>query len=202
MGDMKRKKPATYEDIEQLPLGWVGELMDSELYAHPRPVWGHMQVTKALSVHLLTRFEEGMGSLGGWWIGIEPELHLGRDVLVPDLAAWRRERMPQPPHPARHFTSLIPDWVCEVLSPSTAVVDRGRKMEAYFRAGTRLAWLIDPRKCTLEVYLRGKTCWRLGPVFKGSTLVRAEPFDAVPLDLSRLWFPGAPGVVPVAPSGP
>lgn len=193
MGYLKRKKPATYEDIEALPLGWVGELLEDELYAHPRPAWGHMEVMKALAIHLLTRFEEGQGTLGGWWLAIEPELHFGRDVLVPDLAGWRRERMPQPPEPTTHFTTVAPDWVCEVLSPSTAFVDRGRKLPLYFREGVAQAWLIDPRKCTLEVYGRGHLGWRLVTRYKGDVVVRAEPYEVAPLDLARLWSPPGRG---------
>jgi Uma2 family endonuclease len=191
MSEPKRKKPATYEDIEELPLGWVGELLEDELYAHPRPAWEHMEVAKKLSAHLVTRFEKGGGSLGGWWIGVEPELHFGQDVLVPDLAGWRRERLLQPLNRGRHFTTLAPDWVCEVLSPSTARVDRDRKMPIYFRQGVSQAWLIDPRKCTLEVYQRGRAGWRLATVYKGNVTVRAEPYDAVPLELGQLWYPGS-----------
>jgi Uma2 family endonuclease len=187
MGWLKRKKPATYEDIEELPLGWVGELLEDELYAHPRPAWAHMEAMHALSAHLFTYFQEGKGSLGGWWLGVEPELHFGRDVLVPDLAGWRRERRPQPPHRAKHFTTVAPDWVCEVLSPSTARVDRGRKMPIYFQQGVSQAWLIDPRKCTLEVYGRGRAGWGLATTYSGNVMVRVEPYDVVPLDLGQLW---------------
>ena len=125
---------------------------------------------------------------------MEPELHFGRDVLVPDLAGWRRERMLQPPNPNKHFTTVAPDWVCEVLSPSTANVDRGRKLPIYFREGVSQAWVIDPRKCTLEVYHRGHTGWSLATRYKGDVVVRAEPFEVVPLDLGRLWYP--PGMRP------
>lgn len=191
MGWLKRKKPATYEDIEELPLGWVGELLEDELYAHPRPAWSHMEAMNALSAHLFTHFQQGKGSLGGWWLGVEPELHFGRDVLVPDLAGWRRERRPHPPTRSGHFTTVSPDWVCEVLSPSTARVDRGRKMQIYFREGVSRAWLVDPRKCTLEVYARARAGWGLVTTYTGNVTVRAEPYDVVPLDLSLLWTLGA-----------
>lgn len=191
MGWLKRKKPATYEDIEELPLGWVGELLEDELYAHPRPAWPHMEAMQALSAYLFSRFQEGKGSLGGWWLGVEPELHFGREVLVPDLAGWRRERRPHPPNRVGHFTTVAPDWVCEVLSPSTARVDRGRKMPIYFREGVSQAWLIDPRECTLEVYQRGHAGWRLVTTYTGNVTVRAEPYDVVPLDLTQLWTSSA-----------
>jgi Uma2 family endonuclease len=184
-----RKKPATYEDIEALPVGWVGEILGDELYAHPRPAWGHLQVASRLGALLMGRFDQSVGSLGGWWIVNEPEFHFGRDVLVPDLAGWRRERMPEPPDMAAPFITMAPDWVCEVLSPSTASVDRGRKMPIYQREGVSMAWIVDPRRFSLEVYHLGKGGWRLAARHEGNAVVRAEPYDAVPLDLGRLWFP-------------
>lgn len=189
MSELKRKKPATYEDIEELPLGWVGELLEDELYAHPRPAYTHLQVSSRLSALLMTCFDEGVGNLGGWCLLSEPELHFGRDVLVPDIAGWRRERPPCPPGSNPPFITLAPDWVCEVLSPSTASIDRVRKMPVYQREGVSSAWLIDPRKCTLEVYHLGRGGWRLAAWHAGNTVVRAEPYEAVPLDLGLLWSP-------------
>jgi Uma2 family endonuclease len=203
MRELKRKKPATYEDIEELPLGWVGEILEDELFAHPRPAAAHLQVASRLGILLGRHFEEGVGSLGGWWILDEPELHFGRDVVVPDLAGWRRERLPFHPGSSPPFITLAPDWVCEVLSPSTASVDRGRKMPVYQREGVSSAWIIDPRKCTLEVFHLGHGGWQLAACHVGNTVVRAEPYEAVPLDLGLLWSPRtgrAPG--PSSPRGP
>lgn len=187
MRDLKRKKPATYEDIEELPIGWVGELVEDELYAHPRPAVAHLHVASRLGAHLISHFEEGLANPGGWWLLNEPELHLGRDVLVPDIAGWRRERVPSGLDLTQPFITLAPDWICEVLSPSTSSVDRVRKMPVYQRECVSSAWIIDPRKPTLEVYHLGPGGWRLAAWHAGDSVVRAEPYEAVPLDLARLW---------------
>jgi Uma2 family endonuclease len=182
------KKPATYADIEALPDGWVGELLEDELLASPRPAVGHAHCAFILSVELGGPFSLGRGGPGGWWLLPEPELHLGRDILVPDLAGWRRERMPSPPSPRAPFVPLAPDWVCEVLSPSTARVDRHRKLPVYFREGVRHAWLIDPLARTLEVLRREAGGWTRTATHSGDAPVRAEPFEAVVLGLGALWL--------------
>ena len=132
----------------------------------------------------------------GWWILGEPELHLGRNVLVPDVAGWRRERVPGMFERDAAFFDVAPDWVCEVLSPSTAALDRGRKMALYHQEGVSHAWLVNPRAHTLEVFRRGPPGWKLLARHGGVERIRAEPFDAGTLDLGRLWAPGslpAPG---------
>jgi Uma2 family endonuclease len=187
MGRVKR--PATYEDIEALPPGWVGELIDDELWAFPRPASWHGWVSSRLGV-MLGGFCVGQGGPGGWWIIDEPELHFGPQVLVPDLAGWRQERAPDLLEREVPFFELAPDWVCEVLSPSTASLDRGRKLAVYYQEGVSHAWLVDPRAHTLEVYRRGARGWRFAR-YGGEDVVRAEPFDAEPLDLGRLWAPGS-----------
>jgi Uma2 family endonuclease len=191
----KGKRPATYEDIEALPPGWVGEIIDDELWAFPRPASWHGWAASVLAAKLGSTFGVGQGGLGGWWILSEPELHFGRQVLVPDLAGWRQERAPALLEREVPFFDLAPDWVCEVLSPSTAALDRGRKLPLYHRVGVSHAWLVDPRAHTLEVYRRGPRGWRLSR-YGGEDVVHAEPFDAEPLELGRLWAPGstpAPG---------
>jgi Uma2 family endonuclease len=190
------KRPATYEDIEALPPGWVGEIIDDELYAFPRPAKWHAWVASELGVELGGSFGVGKRGPGGWWFVDEPELHFGRQVLVPDLAGWRYERAPGLFERNDPFFDLAPDWVCEVLSPSTAALDRKRKLPLYHREGVSHAWLVDPQAHTLEVYRRRKKGWRLVASHGGAEVVRAEPFDAEPLDLGRLWAPGsapAPG---------
>jgi Uma2 family endonuclease len=188
MGQGKGKKPATYEDIEALPVGWVGEIVQDELYASPRPAAQHLRVASRLGVLLGTPFEFGRGGPGGWWFFDEPELHFEHDVLVPDLAGWRRERAPEPPAEARWMT-LAPDWICEVLSPSTWAVDRVRKMPLYYREGVNHLWLIDPRRYALEVYRRGQKQWSRVGFYEGGGTVRVEPFEEVPLELGLLWLP-------------
>jgi hypothetical protein len=184
----KGKKPATYEDIEALPVGWVGEILEDELVASPRPAMGHAHTASILQIVLGAPFSLGSGGPGGWWIVYEPELHFGRDVLVPDLAGWRSERLPKPPSPDTPFMTLAPDWVCEVLSPSTARIDRTRKLPLYHREGVAHAWLVEPRTRTLEVLRREPAGWLLTAAHGNGDVVRAEPFDAVPLGLGALWL--------------
>jgi Uma2 family endonuclease len=182
------KRPATYEDIEALPPGWVGEIIDDELYAFPRPPTWNLWAVSVLLAKLGNTFCFGTRGPGGWWIVREPEWHFGRQVVVPDLAGWRYEWAPGLFERDDPFFDLAPDWVCEVLSPSTAELDRVRKLPLYHREGVSHAWLVDPRAHTLEVYRRGARGWRLSR-YRGEDVVRAEPFDAEPLDLGRLWAP-------------
>jgi len=130
-GEVMGRRPATYADLQALPEHVVGELISGELHISPRPAAPHTVAASRLGGGLSGPFDEGRGGPGGWIILDEPELHFGEDVLVPDLAGWRRERMPRPPRAAA-FT-LAPDWVCEVLSPSTAALDRGIKLPVYGR---------------------------------------------------------------------
>ncbi len=116
---------------------------------------------------------------------IEPELHLGKEVLVPDLAGWRRERMPELPDTAA--LTLAPDWICEVLSASTEALDRGRKMGSYAREGVHHLWLVDPRTRLFEVYRLEQGRWSRLSAFLADARVRAEPFEALELWLRRLW---------------
>lgn len=187
MGQGKGKKPATYEDIEALPVGWVGEIIAGELYASPRPVFRHLHVASRLGTLLGPPFDLGRAGPGGWWFMDEPELHFGYDVVVPDLAGWRRERVPEPLDVP--WTTVAPDWICEVLSPSTHLVDRWRKMPLYYSEGVSHAWIIDPQRYTLEAFRRGKSGWKRLALHEGAATVRVEPFEAVPLELSLLWLP-------------
>jgi Uma2 family endonuclease len=184
-GEVMGRKPATYADLEALPAHVVGELIAGELHVSPRPAAPHTVAASRLGGGLSGPFDEGRGGPGGWIILDEPELHFGEDVLVPDLAGWRRERMPRPPRTAA-FT-LAPDWVCEVLSPSTAALDRGLKLPLYARQGVRHVWLMDPAARTLEVFRWEDARYVLLITHTGLARVRAEPFEAVELDLPFLW---------------
>ena len=185
MAARSTSRPATYADIEALPPNMVGEIVRGVLYATPRPASPHSAATSALGEELGPPFKRGRGGPGGWVILDEPELHLGEDVLVPDLGGWRRERMPEMPHVAAF--ELAPDWVCEVLSRSTAKLDRGEKLPVYARARVAHVWLVDPLEQYVEVLrLDGPTYRILGTHFADAK-VRAEPFDAIELDLSVLW---------------
>src|SRR5207248_4957574 len=126
-----RSGPATYADIEALPPNMVGEIIHGVLYANPRPASPHAAAASAIGEELGPPFKRGKGGPGGWVILFEPEVHLRADILVPDLAGWRRERMPETP--LEPFLTLAPDWLCEVLSPSTASFDRKKKLPVYAR---------------------------------------------------------------------
>ena len=177
----------------QVPDTKVAEIIDGELIVSPRPSSPHAYAATVIGGDLVGRFHrdsDDLGGPGGWWILLEPELHFGEDVVVPDWAGWRRLRMPVFPNtPA--FT-LAPDWVCEVISPSTARVDRTRKMWLYAREGVSHLWLVEPLLHTLEVYRLEGEHWVVVGTHAGDDAVRAEPFDAIELRLERWWAPEAP----------
>ena len=179
------KRRATYQDLLLVPSHRVAEIVDGDLHVSPRPASRHALASSGLESQLWAPFHHGRGGPGGWWILDEPELHLGEDVLVPDLAGWRRERMPEfPDTPA--FT-LAPDWACEVVSPSTERLDRAKKMPVYAREIVRHLWLVNPTARTLEVYRVAESRWLLLATHEGAARVRAEPFHEVELDLAPLW---------------
>ena len=177
---------ARYEDLLALPEHLVGEILAGELYTHPRPAPLHARAYSALTGSLWSPFDAGRGGPGGWWIIDEPELHLGADVVVPDLAGWRRERMPALPETA--WFELAPDWACEILSPSTARTDRALKMPVYARERVSHLWLVDPDARTLEVYaLQPDRHWLLLATLQEGEPVRQPPFEAVEFSLASLW---------------
>ncbi|AKT42068.1 Uma2 family endonuclease [Chondromyces crocatus] len=181
-----RRGTATYADLEAVPPHMVGEIIAGTLFMSPRPAMPHALASSALGGLLVRPFQFGLDGPGGWWLLFEPELHLDSDVLVPDFAGWRRERMPRVPETAA--VSLPPDWVCEVLSPSTATDDRFDKLPIYAREGVTWVWLIDPIKRSLEVqHLGPRKRWEVELTVKGDDVVRAAPFDAIELPLSVLW---------------
>jgi Uma2 family endonuclease len=180
------KKDATYADLCALPEHFVAEILGGDLYAFPRPAAPHARANGTLFRKLGDLFEDGENGPGGWWLLMEPELHFGDDVLVPDLAGWRRERMPAIPNVA-YFT-LAPDWLCEVLSPSTKAIDRRKKLPIYAREGVGHVWLLDPLQQTLEVLRLESRGWSKVAEHEGGANVRAEPFDAVELALRSLWL--------------
>ncbi|MGB5065118.1 MAG: Uma2 family endonuclease [Candidatus Competibacter sp.] len=178
-------KFATYEDLFDLPENLVGEIIHGQLITQPRPAPKHALACSSMGDELISPFHKGRGGPGGWWILFEPELHLGPHILVPDLAGWRRERMPELPDMA-HFT-LPPDWVCEVLSPGTTRTDRADKMPIYAAQGISFLWLIDPTPCTLEVFVLRDGHWLLEHVYQQEDEVRAPPFEAISFSLGVLW---------------
>jgi Uma2 family endonuclease len=176
---------ATYEDLLQVPEHLVAEILSGRLVTHPRPAPRHLRASSRLGNKLGAPFDEGEGGPGGWIILDEPELHLGPNVLVPDLAGWRRERLPRLPDTA--WFDLAPDWVCEVLSPSTARTDRAEKIPIYAAAGIGHVWLTDPALRTLEAFALHEGHWLLVGVREGSDTVSLPPFDAIAFDLATLW---------------
>jgi Uma2 family endonuclease len=174
------KRRASYEDVLGAPENVVAEIVDGELSLMPRPATPHAAAATALGEELGPPFKRGRGGPGGWIILFEPEIHLGSDVLVPDLAGWRRERLPAIPN--EPYLTLAPDWVCEVLSASSVALDRARKIPIYAREGVPHAWLVDPIARTLEVLGSDRYEWRILAVHEGAAGVRAEPFDAIELD--------------------
>jgi Uma2 family endonuclease len=187
---------ATYADLEAVPDHLVAEIIDGVLETHPRPRPRHGIAAARLSGELDRPFARGRGGPGGWVFIIEPELHLGFQVVVPDLAGWRRERMPTEPEDA--FIETSPDWVCEILSPSTIRLDRGRKRRIYGEAGVDFLWLLDPAAGVLEGFALTDGRWLLlDTVLRGET-VAIPPFDAVPFPLDDL-FPFADPAAPALP---
>ena len=184
MGEPALKR-ATYEDLLQAPDHLIAEILSGELYTHPRPAPKHALSASAIGGKLFDPFGTGSGGPGGWWILDEPELHLHSDIMVPDLAGWRRERMPELPETA--WFERVPDWVCEVLSPSTAQTDRALKMPKYAHYGVAHFWLIDPEVRTLEVYDLKDSRWTLQVTLKNDDRVRVAPFDAIEFSLRDLW---------------
>jgi Uma2 family endonuclease len=184
MGDAAHRL-ASYEDLFDLPDNVVGEIVNGRVVTHPRPAPAHAMASSLLGADVATPFGRGRGGPGGWLILDEPELHLGGHVLVPDLAGWRRERMPELPKTA--WFELAPDWICEVLSPSTARIDRIEKMPIYAARGVAHAWLVDPDLRTLEVFENRSGQWLLVSTHQNDDRVRAAPFDAVELEIGGWW---------------
>ena len=178
---------ATYQDVLDAPAHQVAEIVNGTLYTHPRPAMPHALASSELGIELGGAFHRGRGGPGGWWIIDEPELHLGEEILVPDLAGWRRERMPEYPETA--YVTLAPDWVCEVLSASTRRLDLHEKRPIYAREGVGHLWLVDPIDRTLEAFELHEGQWLLIAGAKDDEPVSIRPFDAITFSLGDLWIP-------------
>ena len=177
---------ATYQDVLDAPAHKVAEIIDGVLHLGPRRAKPEALAASALGGELTPPFRRGRGGPGGWFLLDQPEVHLDADVLVPDLAGWRYERMPVLLTDEPYFV-LAPDWICEVLSPSTAKLDRAGKLPVYARAEVRHAWLVDPVLRTLEVLRLERGRWVLLDTYRDDACVRAEPFEVFELELYALW---------------
>ena len=184
IGSAKSGRVATYQDVLDAPAHVVAEIVAGDLFLSPRPGGPHAGATHRLNDELIAcRRATGGGGDPGWYFLFEPELHLGSDVVVPDLAAWRFARKPDENQP---FFTMPPDWVCETLSRSTEKLDRLRKLPTYARAGISHAWLLDPRTHTLEVHGLAGNRYELVQMFDQGDLIRAVPFDEIELTLAKI----------------
>lgn len=179
------KKRATYQDVVDAPEHLVAEIIGGELRLSPRPGGPATSVASKLTAELIPPFNDGRGGPGGWIILVEPELHLGEEIVVPDLAGWTLERLPTIPEGAA-FT-VAPDWVCEVISPRSESTDRLEKMPLYAAAGVKHAWLVHPRRRSIEAFRLHDGMWLAIAIHRGNALARIEPFAAVEIDLARVW---------------
>ena len=184
------RENATYEDLIKVPDIMVAELIDGELYAWPRPAKPHARAASRLGMKIGSAFDLAEGGPGGWWIVFEPELHLGRNVVVPDIGGWRKERVPEYPEAGR--CEIAPDWSCEILSPSTARVDRVKKLPIYAKAEVPWVWIIDPVEQTFEVKKLIGGAYSDAALHGGDERVRAEPFAEIELDLAVIWGSSPP----------
>ncbi len=187
MSALPKSIPNLYAELCALPEHITGEIIGGQLYTQPRPAGPHAVSTTNLGAELYRPYQRGTDGPGGWWIINEPEIHFSHDeeVCVPDIAGWRKERMPKIPR--GHRFKIVPDWVCEVLSPSTAKKDRVIKMPVYAQYGVAYLWLVDPLQHTLEAFALREGCWTVIGMFQDNAMVNIEPFEELALNLEDLW---------------
>ncbi len=179
------KKKATYEDLYSIPENMTGEIIDGELFVQPRPSRKHIHAASALDKRIGTPYQFGEGGPGGWIILVEPEIQLGDHTLVPDLAGWKRERFVWEEN--QNPISVTPDWICEILSPSTYQLDRMKKMVIYAEHGVGHFWLLDPIGKILDTYRLESNEWLALARYYENDKVRSEPFEQIELNLGDLW---------------
>ena len=185
MGEPAEKK-ATYDDLYDIPENMIGEIIDGELHVHPRPSPKHAKVSSDLGVIIGAPYRFGRDGPGGWILLDEPEVRLGGHTMVPDIAGWRKERFPGLAE--TNWIEVVPDWILEVLSPSTVRLDKTKKMPIYSRHGVKHLWLINPMEKSLDVFALASGGWLLTDSFAENDKVRAEPFREAEIDLAELWL--------------
>ena len=180
------KSISLYEQLEQLPESLTGQILNGQLYTHPRPNGKHILISSNVGAELHGPFQKGKNGPGGWWILQEPEVHLtlNSEVVVPDLAGWKKERLPEIPD--THKFTVIPDWICEIFSPSTESIDKEIKMPLYAKYGVKYLWLIHPIKKSLQAFKLTNNEWILQGTFEGNDAISIEPFDSINIKLNDL----------------
>jgi Uma2 family endonuclease len=180
---------ATYQDVLDAPEHMTAEVLDGELHLMPRPRRAHLRAASGLGSFLFGAFQIGAGGPGGWTIIDEPELHLGSppDIVVPDIGGFRAGHLVDSDDSDEPYITVVPDWVCEIASPSTRRIDRMKKMPIYARERVGHVWLVDPVDCTVEVFRYEGTGFQLVGTYGGDGGVRAEPFDAAEIPPAFLW---------------
>jgi len=179
------QRTAVYEDLYTIPDAMIGQIISGELFAMPRPSPRHANSASVLTILIGKTFAVKNGGPGGWVILYEPEIQLGSHTLVPDIAGWKKERLPELPE--TNWIAVPPDWICEVLSPGTARIDRKKKMPIYAQFGVPYLWLVDPIEKTMEIFKLNAGNWVLMSVYSEDDLVRAEPFQEIEIPLDSLW---------------
>jgi len=182
------RRAATYDDLLALPEQVRAELVAGEVVVAPAPRGRHQKVQRALGGFLGGPFDDddGHGGPGGWWILIDVDVRFGQHVLRPDLVGWRRERLQDPDTPP---IEVVPDWVCEILSPSNASYDRVTKRRIYAEHGVRHFWLVDPESHTLETFVLEGGRWVDAGSFDDTVAARVMPFEAIELQIERIFYP-------------
>lgn len=184
------RRLATYDDLASLPEGARAEVVRGVLLTMPAPLPRHARVQQGLTRYVGGPFDgdDGRGGPGGWWILTEVDVQLSaHDIVRPDASGWRRPRLPDPWN--ERPIEVVPDWVCEVISPTSAAHDRVTKRALYAAHGVPFYWIIDPVERTLEALRLVDGRWVDAGAFDSQATARVPPFDAVELELARLYPP-------------
>ncbi len=196
------RKVYTYEDILALDEKLHAELLDGMIYIDGVPL-GSVVPTVGMAPAQLPRHaksqrvlgkiiggpfddDHGDGGPGGWWIFIEVDVLLASGTVRPDLSGWRRERLPQPD--VRPIATR-PDWVCEIISPTSIRQDRVAKRRAYAKAGIPHYWIVDPDARTLEALELQSDRWLEVGTWSEGDVARIAPFEPVEVPVGRLFLP-------------